>query len=192
MAFLALTKKAASVLNIDIRQTVVHTFSLPALEDWVVDIIWPDRSGSPGILFYNKATGFAMALNPAEYTLKYCLTLVMQQLTRFLKEQGLEDKLFYFNDLFSVIHLCRNNDPSATGYMTQSKFLVNCWLEEGGEHRVDNSYDLMLRINQNYRKVKGVFSASRMDDFLVAIEKITADAGIIMTYTPGDQKHALH
>ncbi len=180
MAFLSLTKKAASALKIDIRQVVAHKLTLPILEEWIVDIILPYKPDSPGILFYNKTTGFVITLNPAEYRLEYCLSLVRQQLARFLVDHGFEDKLFYFIELFSIIHLCRNDDRSAAGYISQSKSQANHLLEDNSEHRVDNSYDLMLCINQNYRKIKGIFSRSRTDDFLIAIGKINKDSGITM------------
>jgi hypothetical protein len=178
MAFLSLTKKAAVLLKINTTQAVSHEFTLPVLEDWIIDTIWPEKKKNPGILFYNRATGFVMALNPAEYQLGYCLEIVKQQMERLLNEHSMEEKMPYFNDLFSIIHICKNNDRSAVGYMTQSKLLIDSWLDRDSAQRVDNSYDLMKRINDVYHKVDGNYLHTRMQDFMIDVEKITGKSGM--------------
>jgi len=95
-----------------------------------------------------------------------------EQLFRWLVEYGLADKIPYFRDLFSVIHLCKNNDRSAVAYMTQSKNLINCWLDPDDEQRVSNSYDLLKRINEDMRKINGEYQQTRMKEFIQAVTKI--------------------
>jgi hypothetical protein len=186
MAFLSLTKKATAVLKIDMTKAITKNLKLPAMEDWVVDIIWNVKVQSqPGILFYNKETGFIIPLNPAEYSLEYCLTAMLDQLSRLLVEKGLGEKMAYFQDLFSVIHLFRNNDKSAIAYMTQSKKLIDCWLDPDAKDRVDNSYDLLKRINHDMRKVNGEYQQTRMEEFLKRAKKIDEHYGII-TLKPGN------
>ena len=182
MAFLSLTKKVASILKIDISHAAPHGLELPEMEDWVVDIIWNTKvDHQPGILFYNKATGFVIPLNPAKYDLGYCLEIMQEQLSRLLIENGHGDKMNYFRDLFSVIHLCRNHDKSAIAYMTQSKNLINCWLDPEDKERVDNSYDLLKRINHDMRKVNGEYQETRMKEFLNRVKKIDNVYGIIIS-----------
>jgi len=192
MAFLSLTKKAAAALGININNAVAHEYKLFDLEDWVVDIIWTNKKKNPGILFYNRSTGFVIALNPAEYTLDYCLEIVRQHLARLLKEHGMDDKMAYFIDVFSVIHICKNNDRSAVGYMTQSKFLVDCWLDAEYAQRVDNSYDLMKKINEDYRNIKGRYQHTRIIDFLKAVSQINDAYGITVLQTANCEKSVLH
>jgi hypothetical protein len=182
MAFLSLTKKVASLFKIDTSKAILPPgMELPCMEDWVVDVIWNVKIElQPGILFYNKATGFVIPLNPAKYDLEYCLEVMQEQLSRFLKEYGFEDKMMYFRDLFSVIQINRNNDKSAIAYMTQSKNLINCWLDPDAEDRVDNSYDLLKRINNDMRKVNGVYQQIRMKEFLDEVKKIDKVYGIVI------------
>jgi hypothetical protein len=194
MAFLALTKNAAAVLKIDIQKAGTHNLvGLPAMEDWVVDTIWNVKvEKQPGILFYNKATGFIIPLNPAEYSLFYSLETMKEQLFRWLVEYGLADKIPYFRDLFSVIHLCKNNDRSAVAYMTQSKNLINCWLDPDDEQRVSNSYDLLKRINEDMRKINGEYQQTRMKEFIHAVTKINEKTGIIMALPKDDDNEVMH
>ena len=163
------------------------------MEDWIVDVIWNVKvEQQPGILFYNKATGFVIPLNPAKYDLGYCLEVMQEQLSRFLIEYGLEEKMMYFRDLFSVIHICRNNDKSAIAYMTQSKNLINCWLDPDDKERVDNSYDLLKRINYDMRKVNGEYQQIRMKEFLDQVKKIDKVYGIIITKPEDGNADLMH
>lgn len=193
MAFLSLTKKVASILKLNISKTMPHGLELPCMEDWIVDVIWNVKvEQQPGILFYNKATGFVIPLNPAKYDLGYCLEVMQEQLSRFLIENGLEEKMMYFRDLFSVIHICRNNDKSAIAYMTQSKNLINCWLDPDDKERVDNSYDLLKRINYDMRKVNGEYQQIRMKEFLDQVKKIDKVYGIIITKPEDGNTDLMH
>lgn len=193
MAFLSLTKKVASILKLDISKATPHGLELPCMEDWIVDVIWNVKvEQQPGILFYNKATGFVIPLNPAKYDLGYCLEVMQEQLSRFLIEYGLEEKMMYFRDLFSVIHICRNNDKSAIAYMTQSKNLINCWLDPDDKERVDNSYDLLKRINYDMRKVNGEYQQIRMKEFLDQVKKIDKVYGIIITKPEDGNADLMH
>jgi hypothetical protein len=164
---------------------------LPVMEDWIVDIIWNVKK-QPGILFYNRATGFVVALNPAEYSLGYCLEVLQEQLYRLLREHGLEDKIDYFRQLFSVIHICRNNDRSAVAYMTQSKQLINYWLDSDNEHRVNNSYDLLKRINDDMRKVDGQYQQIRIKEFLYSVSKIDKNSGIVIVRSDNENDKFIH
>ena len=193
MAFLSLTKKAAAVLKLDVSTAgTAQQFNLPALEDWIVDVIWSGRPTQPGLLFYNRATGFAIPLNLVEYSLGVGLTLIQKSLARLLEEHSLQSKIAYFVDLFSVIHLCRNQDQSAVGYMTQSKQLINNWLEIDNDQRVDNSYDLMMRINQDYRRINGHYRGSRLKEFLSSVEKIEKRYGIVTIQSDSHHDGTLH
>ena len=194
MAFLSLTKNAAVILKIDIKKTIPHGLvGLPEMEDWVVDIIWNVKVKQyPGILFYNKATGLIIPLNPAEYSLNYCLSAMQEQLLRLLVEYGLENKMPYFYNLFSVIHICRNNDKSAVAYMTQSKNLINCWLDTDNNQRVDNSYDLMKRINHDMRKINGKYQQTRMKEFIQEVAKIDEKTGIVIAQQKNDNSGSMH
>lgn len=194
MAFLSLTKNVAKVLKIDISQAIIHGLvGLPEMEDWVVDIIWNVKvQQQPGILFYNKATGFVIPLNPGKYSLGYCLEVMQEQLLRLLIECGLEDKMPYFRDLFGVIHICRNTDKSAIAYMTQSKNLINCWLYPEDERRVDNSYDLMKRINHDMRKVNGQYQETRMKEFIKQVEKLNINSGIVIALPKDGDIEPMH
>ncbi|PRP68826.1 hypothetical protein BUE93_20480 [Chromobacterium amazonense] len=180
MAFLSLTKKAAAILQIDITQADTHELGLPEMEDWIVDTIWPEEKVSPGILFYNRATGFTVALNPAQYTVDYCLGIVKQLLERFLSENGMAEKMPYFHKLFGIIHICKNSDRSATGYISKSKMLINYWTDSESSQRVSNSYDLMNQINIDYRKVNGEYHNTRIQDFLSSLGNINDRSGIIL------------
>jgi hypothetical protein len=193
MAFLSLTKNAATVFKLDISKSIPHgLIGLPEMEDWVVDIIWNVKvQQKPGILFYNKATGFVVPLNPAEYSLVFCLGAMQEQLFRLLKEYGLEDKMWYFHELFSVIHLCRNQDKTAIAYMTQSKNLINCWLDPDDNHRVNNSYDLLKRINHDLRKINGQYQQTRMIEFIDRVKKIDKRMGIVTIDKSEDDNNEL-
>jgi uncharacterized protein DUF6933 len=191
MAFLSLTKKAAATLKIDISKAIVHGMKLPEMEDWVVDTIWHVKK-QPGILFYNKATGFVVALNPADYSLDYCLEILKEQLCCLLTEHGLGDKVDYFSKLFSVIHICRNNDRSAVAYMTQSKRLINYWLDSNNERRVNNSYDLLKRINDDMRKVNGQYQQIRIKEFLYSVSKIDKNCGIVKMKLENENNQSIH
>jgi len=193
MAFLSFTKNAANILKIDIRKATVHNLELPDMEDWVVDIIWNVKANKqPGILFYNKATGFVIPLNPAKYTLSYCLETMRDQLYRFLSDNDLEDKIEYFDKLFSVIHVCRNNDKSAIAYMTQSKNLINCWLDPDDERRVNNSYDLLNRINNDMRKINGEYQEVRSKEFIKQAKKINKNSGIVIVESKDSDAGSIH
>ena len=186
MAFLSMTKNVAAIFKLDIKRAISHgLIGLPDMEDWVVDVIWNVKvQHKPGILFYNKATGFVIPLNPAEYSLGFSLAAMQAQLLRLLKEHGLEDKMWYFHELFSVIHLCRNQDKTAIAYMTQSKNLINCWLDPDDSQRVDNSYDLLKRVNHDMRKINGQYQQTRLVEFMDRVKKIDKQMGIVTIETP--------
>jgi hypothetical protein len=193
MAFLSLTKKAAAVLKIDMTKAITKNLNLPEMEDWVVDIIWNVKlQQQPGILFYNKATGFIIPLNPGKYSFEYCLAAMLEQVSRLLIEKGFGEKIAYFQDLFSVIHLFRNNDKSAIAYMTQSKNLIDCWLDPNAKDRVDNSYDLLKRINHDMRKVNGEYQQTRMEEFLKCVKKIDDHYDIIKAKPGNDSSWTIH
>ena len=180
MAFLSLTRKAAKVLKLDVSAAgSAEQFTIPCLEDWIVDVIWSYQTAKPGLIFYNRASGFTIPINPEDYTLGVSLTLIRHHLTRLLEELGLTHGIAYFKEVFGVIHLCRNEDQKAVGYMTQSKNLINNWLHPESANRVSNSYDLMKRINVGLRKVNGQFEKqSRLETFLTRVKEIEKDYGI--------------
>jgi hypothetical protein len=180
MAFLSLTRKAAKVLKLDVSSAgSAEQFTIPFLEDWIVDVIWSQQTAKPGLIFYNRASGFAIPINPEDYTLGVSLTLIRNHLTRLLEELGLTHGIAYFKDVFGVIHLCKNEDQKAVGYMTQSKNLINNWLHPESANRVSNSYDLMKRINVGLRKVNGQFEKqSRLETFLTMVKGIDKNYGI--------------
>jgi hypothetical protein len=64
--------------------------------------------------------------------------------------------------------------------MTQSKNLINCWLDPEYKERVDNSYDLLKRINHDMRKVNGEYQETRMKEFLNRVRKIDNVYSIII------------
>ena len=180
MAFLSLTRKAAKVLKLDVSAAgSAEQFTIPCLEDWIVDVIWSYQTAKPGLIFYNRASGFAIPINPEDYTLGVSLTLIRHHLTRLLEELGLTHGIAYFKDVFGVIHLCKNEDQKAVGYMTQSKNLINNWLHPDSADRVSNSYDLMKLINVGMRRVNGQFEKqSRLETFLTRVKEIEKDYGI--------------
>ncbi len=197
MAFLALKYQKCSCSvgkKFDLKKAVAHNLvGVPTMEDWVVDTIWNVKvEKQPGILFYNKATGFVIPLNPAEYSLFYSLETMKEQLFRLLGEYGLVDKIPYFQDLFSVIHLCKNNDRSAVAYMTQSKNLINGWLDRDDNQRVKNSYDLLKRINEDMRKINGEYQQTRMKEFIQEVAKIDEKIGIVMALPKDDDNEKMH
>jgi len=194
MVFLALTRNAAAVLKIDIKKAITHDLArLPAMEDWIVDTIWNVKvEKKPGIMFYNKATGFVIPLNPAEYSLLYSLETMKEQLFRLLVEYGLVDKISYFQDLFSVIHLCKNNDRSAVAYMTQSKNLINGFLNADNDQRVSHSYDLLKRINEDMRKINGEYQQTRMKEFIQKVNKIDEKTGLVIALPKDNDTESMH
>lgn len=185
MAFLSLTQKAAKVLKSDVSEagSAEQIFNIPCLEDWIVDVIWSQQSAKPGLIFYNRASGFAIPINPDEYTLGVSLTIIRHHLTRLLEEHGLMHGISYFKDVFGVIHLCKNEDQKAVGYMTQSKNIINNWLHPESANRVSNSYDLMKLINVGRRRVNGEFERqSRIETFLTMVGGVEEEYGIAFLY----------
>jgi hypothetical protein len=187
MAFLFLTKKAAAILGRNVQQAATQDNVSSKYEDWIIDTIWPQEKKNPSVLFYHRATGFVIALNPVDYSLEYCLTLVLQMLERLLTEHGLEKKLPYLQELFHRGYLCRNNDQRAVGYMTQSKMLINRWLDKDNNARVANSYDLMEKVNDNYRYINGAYLNTHLQDFLSFVAEIDEQLGI--TYLEQEVSH---
>lgn len=191
MAFLSLTRKAAKALKLDVSSagSAEKIFNIPCLEDWIVDVIWSQQNAKPGLIFYNRASGFAIPINPDEYTLGVSLTIIRHHLTRLLEEHGLTHGISYFKEVFGVIHLCKNEDQKAVGYMTQSKNLINNWLHPDSADRVSNSYDLMKLINVGMRRVNGEFEKqSRIETFLTMVEGLEKEYGIAILY-PNIEKY---
>lgn len=178
MALFYLTKKAAAMYGLDVRRASTQNEVSTEQEDWIIDTIWPQENTRPGILFYHRATGFVIPLSPEEYRLEYCLSLVLNMLNGLLTEHGLEKKMSYLEKLFSRGYLCRNSDQRATGYISKSKMLINGWLDKHTENRVDNSYDLMKKINCDYRNINGEYNNTRIQDFLSYITTISDQTGI--------------
>jgi hypothetical protein len=57
MAFLSLTRKAAKVLKLDVSSAgSAEQFTIPFLEDWIVDVIWSQQTAKPGLIFYARLT----------------------------------------------------------------------------------------------------------------------------------------
>ena len=150
MALISLTKKAADLLGIDLAGSEAPSHYFPSLKDWIVDVVCTDGNEQT-IIFYNKLTRFAIPLRPGEYSLSYCMDVFQEALFRLLNDNGLLSHIFYFSELFKRLHLCRNNDSRANGHIGQIKQSIAWGLSPSNKSRVTNSYDLLYRINEEYR-----------------------------------------
>jgi hypothetical protein len=145
MFALKLDKKSAPTTDYSPSLSAFH-----GSQRWLLDVICLD-SDNPGIIFYNKLTGFSVGLKPTEYNLSYCMDVFQELLLRLLSDSGLTPHIFHLFDLFRTQHLYRNNDRSANAYMGQVKISIAWWLDLDNKSRVNNSYDLLYRINDEYR-----------------------------------------
>jgi hypothetical protein len=170
MAFILLTQEAADLLGIDWQKSDPPPSHLPSLEDWLLDVVRSDGDNH-GIIFYNKLTGFAVGLRPMEYNLDYCMDVFEELLLRLLNDNGLTTHVFHLFSLFRTQCVYRNNDKSENANMRLVKSSIIWWLNPANKSRVNNSYDLLHRINDECR-VGNNYRSSILERFLNEVRHI--------------------
>jgi hypothetical protein len=76
-------------------------------------------------------------------------------------------------ELFKNINISRNNDRSSTAYMTQNKITAYWALENPRiEYRVNDLYELMIRVNDMLRK-KFDMRKTSLEAFIEIVNQIT-------------------
>lgn len=172
MAYISFTKKAANKLKIDTADATAYNLVLPAVDDWIIDTVWSVKR-DPWIMFYHKPSTFAVLIHPEKYKLENCVDLFLMLIQELLIKYNLIDKMPYFMELFKNINISRNNDRSSTAYMTQNK-ITAYWAFENPhiEYRVNDLYELMIRVNDMLRKKFDMHKTS-LEAFIEIVNQIT-------------------
>lgn len=171
MAYISFTKKIATKLKIDTSKATPHNLELPELDDWMVDVVW-NAKRDPWVMFYHRASTFAVLVQPDKYKLEHCIDIFLILIQELLMYNKLEAKVPYFMDLFKTVHICSNNDRSSVAYMTQNKQSAYWALESPNvEYRVQDLYGLMIRVNDMIRK-KFDMKKTSLEAFLEMVGRI--------------------